>query len=81
MTDFDSCNQVTGECVKCLNNTAGPGCAECAYWHYGDPIVRKDCKPCECDQCGSSSCDAVTGECKCKKNGKYTQCFSVNIFF
>ena len=66
MNDFDSCDQRTGECKKCLNNTAGPNCSQCAYWHYGDPIVRKDCRPCECSECGSESCDAITGDCKCK---------------
>ena len=66
MNDFDSCDQRTGECTKCLNNTSGPGCSKCAHWHCGDPIVRKDCRPCECSECGSETCDPVTGDCKCK---------------
>lgn len=76
MNDFDSCDQNTGECLKCLNNTAGPNCAECKYWHYGDPITLKNCQECECDQCGSQACNNQTGECSCKPNVKGYNCAS-----
>lgn len=68
MRDYDSCDQRTGACLKCLNNTAGINCERCADWHYGDPIVLKNCQKCSCDQCGSESCDEKTGECTCKPN-------------
>ncbi len=68
MTDFDSCDQTTGECLRCLYNTTGTNCQECEHWHYGDPIVAKSCKPCECDRCGSETCDPKNGECKCKQS-------------
>ena len=66
MKDFGSCDQRTGECLKCLNNTSGKNCEACKHWHYGDPIVLKNCQQCDCDQCGSESCHAETGACTCK---------------
>lgn len=65
---FDSCDQRTGACLKCLNNTAGINCEKCADWHYGDPIDLKNCKTCECDHLGTEICDEKSGECKCKTN-------------
>lgn len=66
MNAFDSCDQRTGACLRCLNNTAGVRCDQCADWHWGDPIVAKSCKPCECDRLGTDVCDIETGECSCK---------------
>lgn len=68
MKDEGSCDQRTGACLKCLHNTAGLNCEKCADWHFGDPILAKNCKPCECDRLGSETCDAQTGECTCKEN-------------
>ncbi len=68
MLDYGACDQRTGVCLKCLNNTAGANCEKCADWHYGDPIVSKNCKPCECSKCGSETCDALTGKCTCKRD-------------
>jgi laminin, alpha 3/5 len=76
MNDYGACDQRTGACLKCLNNTAGPSCEKCAHWHYGDPLVLKNCKPCECDRCGSAQCDAKTGECTCHKNVQGYNCAS-----
>lgn len=63
---FDSCDQRTGACLKCLNNTAGVRCDQCADWHWGDPLVAKSCQPCECDRVGTDVCDIETGDCTCK---------------
>ena len=68
MTDFNSCDQTTGECLRCLNNTTGANCEKCNHWHFGDPIELKNCQKCECDECGSSECDKNNGECTCKPN-------------
>jgi laminin, alpha 3/5 len=68
LNDFGSCDQRTGACLRCLNNTAGINCERCEDWHYGDAIEAKNCKPCECNECGSETCDMQTGECKCKNN-------------
>ena len=76
MNDYGSCDQRTGACLKCLNNTTGLDCGQCKYWHFGDPITLKNCRACECDQCGSESCDIVTGECKCKNKVEGPTCAS-----
>ena len=68
MNDYGSCDQRTGVCLKCLNNTAGMNCERCADWHYGDPIGLKSCQACACDKCGSSTCDELSGECTCHTN-------------
>ena len=42
--DPQSCDLMTGQCLKCINNTAGERCERCADWYYGDAIDLKDCK-------------------------------------
>lgn len=39
-----SCDTVTGNCLKCLNNTYGTACALCAPGYYGDAVTLKDCQ-------------------------------------
>ncbi|KAK3091660.1 hypothetical protein FSP39_021617 [Pinctada imbricata] len=63
-----ACDLATGECLRCLNNTTGPNCAYCQEWFHGDAVNAKDCRSCDCDQCGSSSCDRDSGTCTCKPN-------------
>ena len=51
MSDSDSCDQRTGDCLKCLYNTAGLKCEECAPWHYGEPVgLTRNCRVCTCDK-------------------------------
>ena len=38
-----SCDNVTGICLVCTNNTAGDRCERCADGFYGDAIVAKNC--------------------------------------
>ena len=66
--DFDtpgSCDQQTGVCLMCINNSTGPECELCADGYYGDATIQ-DCRPCNCNTEGSvnSSCDAE-GRCDC----------------
>uniref|UniRef100_A0A8B9DLH3 Laminin subunit alpha-1 n=1 Tax=Anser cygnoides TaxID=8845 RepID=A0A8B9DLH3_ANSCY len=63
------CDTVTGQCLKCVGNTAGHHCEKCADGYYGDAVVEKSC-PCECHVNGSlsSSCHHETGFCHCKSN-------------
>ncbi|CAF0881627.1 unnamed protein product, partial [Brachionus calyciflorus] len=68
LTDYGSCDQRTGACLKCLNNTTGINCEKCLDWHYGDPIDEKNCQQCQCNQLGTEICDPINGECTCKKN-------------
>ncbi|XP_027137087.1 laminin subunit alpha-1 isoform X2 [Larimichthys crocea] len=64
------CDTVTGECLRCLGNTAGRHCEVCQPGHYGDAVHAKDCQECGCDVSGSLSsvCDVTTGECLCRQN-------------
>ncbi|XP_040199485.1 laminin subunit beta-4-like isoform X1 [Rana temporaria] len=60
--DPNACDKVTGECLKCLNNTYGRHCDRCPPAYYGYP----NCRPCQCSG-NSESCDPITGACKsCK---------------
>lgn len=44
MTDPEACSLSSGECLKCLNHTMGPGCAYCQDWYHGDAINLKNCQ-------------------------------------
>ncbi|CAH0547112.1 unnamed protein product [Brassicogethes aeneus] len=63
-----SCDTITGECLKCLNNTFGVACALCKPGFFGDAVNRKDCQACICDKLGINHCDSSTGTCICKPN-------------
>ncbi|CAG9836790.1 unnamed protein product [Diabrotica balteata] len=66
--DPQSCDTVTGACLRCLNNTYGEQCGECAPSFFGDAVNLKDCQPCICDDLGTDLCDSTTGRCVCKPN-------------
>ena len=68
MNDLYGCDIETGECLRCLNNTTGPQCSQCKEWWYGDAVTAKNCRACQCDQCGSDFCDRSDGQCTCKPN-------------
>lgn len=40
---FTDCHSLTGECLSCMHNTAGPHCDTCAPGYYGDAINAKNC--------------------------------------
>uniref|UniRef100_A0A3Q1JX64 Laminin subunit alpha-5 n=1 Tax=Anabas testudineus TaxID=64144 RepID=A0A3Q1JX64_ANATE len=63
---FTDCHPLTGECLSCMHNTAGPHCDVCAPGYYGDAITAKNCTKCNCSPCGTESCDPHTGHCRCK---------------
>nr|XP_020511496.2 laminin subunit alpha-5-like [Labrus bergylta] len=63
---FTDCHPLTGECLSCMHNTAGPHCDMCAPGYYGDAIDAKNCTKCNCSPCGTESCDPHTGQCRCK---------------
>ncbi|XP_052049480.1 laminin subunit alpha-1 [Apodemus sylvaticus] len=62
------CDSVTGECLKCLWNTDGAHCERCADGFYGDAVIAKNCRACNCHENGSLSgvCHLETGLCDCK---------------
>ncbi|KAG1933974.1 laminin subunit alpha-5 [Pimephales promelas] len=63
---FNECNNMTGQCLNCWANTAGDNCERCAPGFYGEAISAKDCRECQCNKCGTASCDDRTGVCHCK---------------
>ncbi|XP_012733714.2 LOW QUALITY PROTEIN: laminin subunit alpha-4 [Fundulus heteroclitus] len=71
---FNECHNVTGRCQHCWGHTAGASCERCAPGFYGDAISAKNCRECECDKCGTSSCDDRTGVCHCKPGVKGRLC-------
>uniref|UniRef100_A0A8C3QB86 Laminin subunit alpha-1 n=1 Tax=Geospiza parvula TaxID=87175 RepID=A0A8C3QB86_GEOPR len=64
------CDPFTGQCLKCLGNTAGHHCEKCADGYYGDAVIDKNCRACACHVNGSlsSTCQHETGVCSCKPN-------------
>ncbi|XP_059055423.1 laminin subunit alpha [Achroia grisella] len=64
--DVGSCDSITGDCLKCVNNTAGAACNLCAPGFYGDAIFSKNCTACICDLLGMDHCDPSTGTCICR---------------
>lgn len=42
--EADACDSVSGECLRCLNNTSGAACNLCAPGFYGDAIKLKNCQ-------------------------------------
>uniref|UniRef100_A0A671Z1U8 Laminin subunit alpha-5 n=1 Tax=Sparus aurata TaxID=8175 RepID=A0A671Z1U8_SPAAU len=71
---FTDCHQLTGECLSCMHNTAGPHCDTCAPGYYGDAITAKNCTKCDCSPCGTESCDPHTGQCRCKPGVSGPRC-------
>ena len=38
--DPDACNRTTGECINCINNSAGPQCEICKDGFFGDALTQ-----------------------------------------
>ncbi|XP_028288319.1 laminin subunit alpha-1 [Parambassis ranga] len=70
VSEAGHCDTVSGECLRCLNNTAGIHCETCQAGYYGDAVHAKNCQECGCDVSGalSSQCDVTTGQCVCREN-------------
>ncbi|CAB3226438.1 unnamed protein product [Arctia plantaginis] len=64
--DPASCDSITGNCLKCVNNTAGSACNLCAPGFYGDAVFSKNCTACICDEFGMDHCDHTKGTCVCR---------------
>ncbi|KAM5187288.1 laminin subunit beta-4 [Callospermophilus lateralis] len=78
VTDPESCNRVTGECLRCLHNTHGTNCQLCKPGHFGSAL-NQTCRRCFCHPSGVSPtvcppgeevclCDPITGACPCLPN-------------
>ncbi|KAK7944940.1 hypothetical protein WMY93_000668 [Mugilogobius chulae] len=76
-----NCNRETGECLKCIYNTAGFFCDRCQDGFYGNALATNPsdkCKPCACSAFGTvnqqTSCSQVTGQCQCLPNVAERDC-------
>nr|CAG4638917.1 EOG090X005Q [Daphnia magna] len=78
-----NCNRTTGECLKCIYNTAGYRCDSCLAGFFGDALAlnKGDCRPCQCFRrgtlqlpSGTLQCDQVSGQCECKPNVAGNNC-------
>ncbi|TSM04853.1 Laminin subunit beta-2 [Bagarius yarrelli] len=77
LSDPESCDRRTGECLKCLYNTEGPECAVCKSGYYGE-ASRRNCRKCTCNFLGTERsqclarddclCQRATGQCQCLPN-------------
>ncbi|KAM4642245.1 laminin subunit gamma-2 [Discoglossus pictus] len=65
-----NCDRITGECLKCIYNTAGFYCDKCKDGFYGsalDPNPESKCRACYCHPVGAQhgGCQK-DGSCQCK---------------
>ncbi|XP_033885276.3 laminin subunit gamma-1-like [Acipenser ruthenus] len=67
-----NCDRQTGECLKCIYNTAGFYCDRCNDGFFGNALntdTADKCKPCSCSPYGTvdrqTTCSQVTGQCEC----------------
>lgn len=75
-----NCNTLTGECIRCIDNTDGDHCQRCKSGFFGDALALKkpgdppNCQPCDCYPLGTNMddetflpiCNGFTGDCSCK---------------
>ncbi|NXO35874.1 LAMC2 protein, partial [Locustella ochotensis] len=60
-----NCDRRTGECLKCIYNTAGFYCDRCKDGFFGNPLA-----PDPADKCRACACDSVGAEpLKCRSDG------------
>uniref|UniRef100_A0A8C3P7R2 Laminin subunit gamma 2 n=1 Tax=Chrysemys picta bellii TaxID=8478 RepID=A0A8C3P7R2_CHRPI len=78
-----NCDRLTGECLKCLYNTAGFSCDQCRGGFFGNPLAlnpAEKCQACNCNSVGSDPLKCRSdGSCVCKPgfegpNCERTQC-------
>ncbi|KAK3888300.1 hypothetical protein Pcinc_007633, partial [Petrolisthes cinctipes] len=74
-----TCDRQTGECLRCIGNTAGWHCDRCKENYFGD-ARRGQCVSCMCNALGSlsSQCDPSTGQCQCRNLFTGRQCDRCN---
>ncbi|KFP41541.1 Laminin subunit gamma-1, partial [Chlamydotis macqueenii] len=73
-----NCDRQTGECLKCIYNTAGFYCDRCKDGFFGNPLApdpADKCRACDCDPEGSRSLQCQeNGRCECKEGFVGSRC-------
>ncbi|CAN9498664.1 unnamed protein product [Ophioblennius macclurei] len=74
MSDPDSCDRRTGECLRCLHHSEGAACQNCRPGYYGNAL-QQDCRKCVCNRLGTnaSSCPSP-GNCQCHRGSGQCEC-------
>uniref|UniRef100_A0A673BD85 Laminin subunit gamma-1 n=1 Tax=Sphaeramia orbicularis TaxID=375764 RepID=A0A673BD85_9TELE len=79
-----NCNRESGECLKCIYNTAGFFCDRCKEGFYGNAQAANPADKCDCNPIGSTNgqCDITTGQCECQPGvtGLHCERCEVNFF-
>ncbi|XP_021380829.2 laminin subunit gamma-2 [Lonchura striata] len=73
-----NCDRRTGECLKCIHNTAGFYCDRCKDGFFGNPLASDPadkCRACNCDSVGAESLKCRSdGSCICKPGFEGPRC-------
>ncbi|XP_065698446.2 laminin subunit gamma-2 isoform X2 [Patagioenas fasciata] len=73
-----NCDRQTGECLKCLYNTAGFYCDRCKDGFFGNPLApdpADKCRACACDSTGAEPLKCRSdGSCICKPGFQGPRC-------
>merc|ERR1719457_407351 len=64
----DTCDELTGVCFNCRDNTIGDSCEMCKDGYHGNPLLGslEKCRPCNCPDGPNGDRQFSTG---CKKDG------------
>ncbi|NXS57442.1 LAMC2 protein, partial [Brachypteracias leptosomus] len=73
-----NCDRQTGECLKCIYNTAGFYCDRCKDGFFGNPLApdpTDKCRACACDLAGAEPLKCGSdGSCICKPGFEGPDC-------
>ncbi|NXT10478.1 LAMC2 protein, partial [Prunella fulvescens] len=73
-----NCDRQTGECLKCIHNTAGFYCDRCKDGFFGNPLApdpAHKCRACNCDLVGAEPLKCRSdGSCICKPGFEGPRC-------
>uniref|UniRef100_A0A8B9C7D5 Laminin subunit gamma 1 n=1 Tax=Anser brachyrhynchus TaxID=132585 RepID=A0A8B9C7D5_9AVES len=73
-----NCNRQTGECLKCIYNTAGFYCDRCKDGFFGNPLAPNPadkCRACNCNLVGAEPLTCRSdGSCICKPGFEGPDC-------
>uniref|UniRef100_A0A8C5U228 Laminin subunit gamma 2 n=1 Tax=Malurus cyaneus samueli TaxID=2593467 RepID=A0A8C5U228_9PASS len=73
-----NCDRQTGECLKCIHNTAGFYCDRCKDGFFGNPLApdpAQKCRACACNSVGAEPLKCRSdGSCICKPGFEGPRC-------